>query len=172
MPEQPTLFKPPAPHGGRPLHYDPSCWEKCRWCENYWCAIHEMHVHDCDCPAIEEWTGNPYEMRISQRATELRDEGIAKADAAAKEDWKASAIAAVYVAAQTHDRFTTTAVWALLAKDASITPTREPRAMGAIMRKAQKNGWIEPTDKFLNTNRASRHRAPVRIWRSLLYKED
>jgi hypothetical protein len=24
-------------------------------CQDYWCEVHKMHVHDCPCPSIEEW---------------------------------------------------------------------------------------------------------------------
>lgn len=36
-------------------------WIPCpEGCGNYWCHIHRMHAHDCDCPTIEEWTRDPY----------------------------------------------------------------------------------------------------------------
>jgi hypothetical protein len=36
-------------------------WIPCAWdCGDYWCLIHKMHVHDCDCPPIEEWWLDPY----------------------------------------------------------------------------------------------------------------
>jgi len=55
-------------HGldGRPVEKDPFCWERCLFCENYWCAIHAMHAHDCDCPSIEEWAQSPYTTRTSE----------------------------------------------------------------------------------------------------------
>jgi hypothetical protein len=36
-------------------------WIRCKSCENFWCQIHRMHAHDCDCPPIEEWQASPYE---------------------------------------------------------------------------------------------------------------
>jgi hypothetical protein len=35
-------------------------WIQCDHCENFLCTIHGMHVHDCPCPPIEEWTTDPY----------------------------------------------------------------------------------------------------------------
>lgn len=37
-------------------------WVKCELCENFLCTLHEMHVHDCPCPPIEDWVGShdPY----------------------------------------------------------------------------------------------------------------
>lgn len=30
-------------------------WEPCEACGEFWCNVHEMHAHDCDCPALDEW---------------------------------------------------------------------------------------------------------------------
>ena len=35
-------------------------WIKCPFCENFWCWVHQKHVHDCECPPIEEMTFDPY----------------------------------------------------------------------------------------------------------------
>ena len=35
-------------------------WILCRECEDYWCVQHETHVHDCECPPVEEWPFSPY----------------------------------------------------------------------------------------------------------------
>lgn len=36
-------------------------WIPCAWgCGDYWCLVHKMHAHDCDCPPIEEWEVDPY----------------------------------------------------------------------------------------------------------------
>ena len=29
-------------------------WIPCPECENFWCTMHQIHAHDCICPAIEE----------------------------------------------------------------------------------------------------------------------
>lgn len=34
-------------------------WVRCH-CENWWCRRHQRHVHNCDCPPIEEWDTSPY----------------------------------------------------------------------------------------------------------------
>lgn len=36
-------------------------WTECQDCGNYWCNLHDMHAHDCECPAVEEWERSPYE---------------------------------------------------------------------------------------------------------------
>lgn len=31
-------------------------WNRCDMCEDYICAVHgNLHVHECDCPPIENW---------------------------------------------------------------------------------------------------------------------
>jgi hypothetical protein len=35
-------------------------WVRCETCDNFWCTIHEMHVHDCPCPPVEEWWASPH----------------------------------------------------------------------------------------------------------------
>lgn len=38
-------------------------WVRCRFCEDYLCTFHGRHVHECPCPAIEDWMEeglNPY----------------------------------------------------------------------------------------------------------------
>ena len=31
-----------------------SKWMRCRCCDDFWCALHAMHAHDCSCPAVDE----------------------------------------------------------------------------------------------------------------------
>jgi hypothetical protein len=35
-------------------------WVPCPCCENFYCTIHRVHAHDCECPPVEEWTTDPY----------------------------------------------------------------------------------------------------------------
>jgi hypothetical protein len=35
-------------------------WVPCNGCEDFYCRRHEMHAHDCACPAVEEWIVDPY----------------------------------------------------------------------------------------------------------------
>lgn len=30
-------------------------WIVCDCCEDYICTIHDQHVFECDCPAIDDW---------------------------------------------------------------------------------------------------------------------
>jgi len=35
-------------------------WTRCACCDDYLCAIHGGHAHECPCPAVEDWTLSPY----------------------------------------------------------------------------------------------------------------
>ena len=35
-------------------------WIKCAHCDNWFCMIHEQHAHECECPSVDEWTADPY----------------------------------------------------------------------------------------------------------------
>jgi hypothetical protein len=52
---------------------------------------------------------------------------------------------------------------------AGLVETHDYRALGPCMKSAQRLGYIEPTDRFRNTERASRHAAPIRLWASLIW---
>lgn len=93
-----------------------------------------------------------------------REEGIARADEHANEQWKQEALEMIRLTALFHQFFTSSLVW-----DRISAATHEPRAMGALMRRAEKHGWIEPTDQFLCSVRPSQHRRPLRVWRSKIY---
>ena len=99
---------------------------------------------------------------------ELRDEGMARAEAHASFTWKAAALAAIHLVCEKRLRtpepfFTADAVWYYLDKWA--TPPPEPRALGPMMTRAQRMGWITPTPNFVPTTRPSAHGSPSRIWR-------
>lgn len=94
-----------------------------------------------------------------------RDDGIQRADDHAVPDWKDEAYLAVIRVAARLGEFTSDDVWAELA--ASEVSTHEHRAMGAVIRRAARAGWCAPTSEFSLSRRPQRHRAPLRVWRSL-----
>ena len=99
----------------------------------------------------------------------LRDEAIDRVEMHAAEEWRADALRAVEACALARGYFTTDHVWALL-EAAESTGTHEPRAMGAIMRKAANEGYCERTNVTQQSKRPRCHRRPVRVWRSLVYR--
>ncbi len=35
-------------------------WIRCHHCEDFWCLVHRIHVFECSCSPVEEWTASPY----------------------------------------------------------------------------------------------------------------
>lgn len=46
----------------------------------------------------------------------------------------------------------------------------KPKALGGVFRKAANDGLIEKTDRVRLTANAARHRSPVPVWRSRIYR--
>ena len=98
----------------------------------------------------------------------LRDEALQRAERHAAEKWKQAALEAVEFLARNRSEFTSEAVLEILER--SPYTTHEPRAMGAVIRKAHRVGFIEPTDVFVPSVRSRTHRMPKRVWASRLFK--
>lgn len=101
-------------------------------------------------------------------AERAKQAAIAQVEAAAPHDWKLDALDAVRQAARELPEFIADAVWARMPAGAY---SAEPRAMGAIMVAAQKQGWIEPTDRWQLSASPRNHRRPQRVWRSIICHE-
>ena len=84
-----------------------------------------------------------------------RDKAVDQAEAGAGGDW-------MHEAQMT---FTTDDLWV------HVDPPREPRAMGATMTHARRLGLCEPTDRTSRSSRVACHARPLRVWRSLIFKE-
>lgn len=103
-----------------------------------------------------------YDAKASEAA---RDRSIQQVDEHAEPEWKALAYEAVrQTASDLPFGFTTDDVWLRIPEDAE--PPHEPRAMGAIMRQAHRDGWIVPTRDHRPTARIVAHRNPKRVWRA------
>jgi len=97
-----------------------------------------------------------------------RDEAMGRAEDYAHEEWKEVALEAVYQAALVNEKFIVDEVWRYMPSGVS---THDLRAMGPVMRRAIKAGWICSTDEYINSSRVTAHKNPRRIWRSLLIDE-
>jgi len=95
-----------------------------------------------------------------------RDKALERVERNAEEAWKESAREAVERLAAIRDEFTTDAVWTMV--DRMGLKTHEPRAMGAIMRRAASEGICEATDRTRRSVRPECHCRPIRVWRSLI----
>ena len=94
---------------------------------------------------------------------ESKDEAIDRVERNASTEWKKVALRAVKWRAKKGLPFTTDEVWADL-EGAAVVPPREPRAMGAIMRKAVSEGAIVATEKTVKSSKPSNHKRPERVW--------
>lgn len=83
----------------------------------------------------------PDPVRRVGAAREARDAAIDEVEAGADREWKRAALAAVRRLAGRGLPFSTDSVWEEMGEAA---PVREPRAMGAVIRRAFTTGIIQP----------------------------
>lgn len=95
----------------------------------------------------------------------FRDEAIDRVEENADREWMNWALFLIRLIAGQSSVLTSDDVWESLL---GYNTTHDNRAMGAVMRKAQTNGWIEPTDRVVKSTRAVCHSRPIRVWRSKL----
>lgn len=93
----------------------------------------------------------------------ITEEAIGRARDHANQVWLRDARRAVEVLAAKMLPFTTDDVWALLEK-VSVAATHEPRALGAVMRQAQRDGLIRRTGGWISTTRPQAHTRPCAVW--------
>jgi len=92
-----------------------------------------------------------------------RDAAMEQVEAATNPEWKEAALDAIYITARHRAEFIVDAIWQNFYGDAS---TRDKRAIGPLMRVAQREGWIAPTDKFRPSFITHHHATPRRVWES------
>ena len=63
--------------------------------------------------------------------------------------------------------FTTDDVWQMMDLMHPLLTTHEPRAMGAVMRKAFSDRLCVPTERYSKSLRPECHRRPIRIWQGI-----
>ena len=101
-----------------------------------------------------------------------KDEAIDRVERNADSEWKSGAYLACCLAAESLIEFTTDDVWAYMETLFPSLSTHEPRAMGAIMRRAARDGKVCATGEYTLSKRAECHRRPVMLWESLIYEGD
>lgn len=95
----------------------------------------------------------------------LKVKGMFNAESNADPEWRVRAARAIIKVAKEKELFSTDDVWLT-----GLDKPREPRALGPEIASAQAAGIIEATNIYKLTAQASRHRAPVRYWKSLIFK--
>lgn len=106
---------------------------------------------------------------LAAESAARRDEAILKVDIHGEEDDKFELLAAVQRVAFRQERLVGDDIWFEYERTGRAKP-HEPRLLGAIMRTAQKNGWVAPTDEYHMSVRPEAHRGPKRVWRSLIVR--
>jgi hypothetical protein len=99
----------------------------------------------------------------AEAAITARDEAVANAEAGSPPDWAHDAVELIRFLAERFPYIVSDDLWA-----SGLPEPPESRALGAVMRNGKTMGYIEPTSMFVNTHQASRHHAPVRVWKSKL----
>jgi hypothetical protein len=100
----------------------------------------------------------------AETAERLTDQAVEAVEAGADDQWLRAARARVEVHAACRQPFTTDEIWADLSRLHPQITTPEPRAMGAVIRAAVKDGLIKATGGYKASERPECHRNPKRIW--------
>ena len=100
-----------------------------------------------------------------------RDSALALVERNASVQWKRDALEGVGEVALRERMVTSDLVWTWLEMNCPSSHTHEHRALGAILQRAYKLGIIEPTDTWALSTKPQQHARPLRVWRSLLFKE-
>jgi hypothetical protein len=99
-------------------------------------------------------------------ASHERERAIQQVEANADPLEFEAAVDAVFVAAVRKPELTTDDVMEVLA---GAWEPREPRVLGAVMRKAASLGWVTRTERWSESPRRESHARPKRVWTSLLW---
>jgi len=100
-------------------------------------------------------------MNLFDYAAAKADQGVAQAERGAGPQNVADAVEAVLAVSAELPEFTSDHV---RAKHGDFN-MKEPRAWGAVMRKAAATGLITATDTYIKTGRVSSHNRPMRVWK-------
>jgi hypothetical protein len=112
----------------------------------------------------------PYQPQPKSPALEAKKLGMERVDLHADEDWKEVMLDLVKKTAKEREFFTSDHVFELFEASGSIAETHDRRAFGPIMLQAAKLGICDMAYcPPVNSNRASLHASPRRVWRSLIF---
>lgn len=94
-------------------------------------------------------------------------EAMRRADDHADPDWQSCALDCIRLICRTQAEFSADDIYKML--DEQPVKTHERRALGPMLTRARDEGLCESTARFQLSRRASRHGAPIRVWKSRLY---
>lgn len=105
-------------------------------------------------------------------AKEATDRAVELADEHANPAWKDMFTASLRIVAQQMPEFTTDEVWEHIGTLKDPPTTGEKRAVGALIRKAAKDGVIAyKTDCFRRSRRANCHKSIIQVYESRIYEQ-
>lgn len=99
-------------------------------------------------------------------ARQARDEAIARVDAHANPEWKEEALRAIHTLAQRAASFTCDDVW-----ETGLPKPHEGRALGSVMLRAARLGYIERTTEYVTSTQKGNHANRRVVWRSRLCRD-
>lgn len=102
---------------------------------------------------------------LLQMIIESREQAIHQVETNANPDWKDAAYSTGVDLAKSQEYFTSEEVLLNMVRGIE---THEPRAMGPVMRRLQKDGVIEATSRFITSISPLGHGRPSRVWKSLM----
>ena len=106
------------------------------------------------------------------KAFDAADRAVETVGENANELWMRKARRSLTHVARMNASFTTDDVWADMLLVDEFAVTHEPRAMGAVLRRAVKAGVCVATPRYQPSVRVECHARPVRVWRSLVYTRE
>ena len=83
----------------------------------------------------------------------------------ADEQWKERALSLLRTIAERQPFLASDDLWA-----EGLEQPREPRALGPCMLLAQREGWLQPTQRHRMSGKRTCHKRPVRVWRSMVWE--
>lgn len=96
--------------------------------------------------------------------------GIAQADAGANETWMQRALEVVKVVAKNKEKFSSDDVWevfiATYGEEYAMKGTSNLSALGAVFRKAAREGVCTDAGEIVRSKKVSQHQRPLRVWQS------
>jgi hypothetical protein len=111
-----------------------------------------------------------HDPRDAEAGKREREAAVARVTNAAPSDWLGDAwealVAICGIKRLTGSTVTTDDVWALLTAR-QIDPPPERRAMAAVIRRAEREGLIEKTDRFVPSELPWAHRRNTQVWKVL-----
>ena len=99
-----------------------------------------------------------------------KEDGMYRVESNANSEWKDAALKVVLHYAKHKPHITVNDLWEGM--DTLGLTTHNNKASGPVFLKAARNNWIEKTNQTDTSSRPTRHKGEVRIWRSLLYRQE